>query len=521
RRGIDPSVDVARAWLARDDTPENRLRLAGALVEAERSAESLEHYRAALAAAPDREVLVAMSEAAEAADSVALATRLVERYLAGTTRDEPEQRLRLARLYAWAERPEESAGAYRRYLAVRPDDAGARYERAQQLAARDSTHWAEARAELERAVASDSLDARPHRLLGDLARWEGDPAAALDHYRRAAALDPGLEGLDEGVRRATAMGEAEEAPRDATIVAWAVDVDGFSDSEGFDWLASRARYHWLLRGATLSATVGQGYSGGRSLVGAEQDALGFDIAFGARVALAPRWHALAEAGATRFQDVDPFPTWGAGLEYQDASGSVTLRYQRQPGVREAATMAALQAGTTLDRVQLTALRRHGPWSGAADAQVQRFGADAGDATRFAAMARAGRAVGGGLTLGAMIRAIAADGAAPVDGDWGPLFWAPAHYIAPAVTVGYARPVGDRGWLGLRAAPGYAWIDEREGGVVRYRDGETPILEAGATVGYRVGTWSVDLSGDWGGNLAENGYDATSITLRISRSGGAP
>ena len=519
---IDPSVDLARQWLAAEDSPANRLLLARALVDADRPSESLEHYRAVLRAGVDRDLTVEAVGAAEAADSLGLAALLLESHMDATGVVDPGILLRLARVHAWSDNPEEASRRFAMYLALRPDDHGARFERAQQLAWQDSAHWGEARVELNRVVWADSTHAPALKLLGDLSRWEGDADVALVYYRRAAAADPELEGLDEGVRLAEAMKEAEAAPADVTRVAWAAEFSTYSDSESFDWISSGARYHWMVGGSTISAVVGQGWSGGRTLLGAELGSLGFSAGLAARLPLAGpegRWHGLLEAGASSFDDASTVATWGAGLEYQDASSSATLRYRREPAVREAATLAALYAGAVLDRVQLSATRERGGWRSAADLQVQRFGADAGDATRFAGMARTDRAVGAGWTVGAMVRVIAADAAAPASTEMGPFYWAPRHYIAPALTVGWGRPLGSGWWLGVRAAPGYAWIDERENGVIRYEDGETPILETGATLGFRRGAWSVDVSGDWGGNLGDDAYNAATLGIRVSRFGG--
>jgi hypothetical protein len=194
-------------------------------------------------------------------------------------------------------------------------------------------------------------------------------------------------------------------------------------------------------------------------------------------------------------------------------------YGRTPAVREASTMAALQAGAIMDRLRLEAQRDMGPWHAATDLQFQRFRADAGDVDRYAGMARLDRALGGtGVAVGGQVRGIFATNRAPDLPDWGRLYWAPDHYIAPALTIRYGGAIADGVWLGLRAAPGMAFMDEGDDGAVRYDSDRAAILEAGATLGYRVGAWQLDLSGDWGGALPD-GYSASSLRFQLSRFGG--
>ncbi|MFP4624676.1 MAG: tetratricopeptide repeat protein, partial [Gemmatimonadota bacterium] len=179
RLGIDPSIGLAREWLALDDTPRNRRRLAEALLKAERYAEALEHYRVYLAAKPEPapELFRTVSEVAEAADSLRLAATLLERHLEAAPGAEPDALLRLARLHAWSDRPERAVDAFGRYLELRPADREARFELARQLAWQDTSRWPAATAELERVLRADSAHAPALKLLGDLARWRGDADA--------------------------------------------------------------------------------------------------------------------------------------------------------------------------------------------------------------------------------------------------------------------------------------------------------------------------------------------------------
>jgi hypothetical protein len=182
-------------------------------------------------------------------------------------------------------------------------------------------------------------------------------------------------------------------------------------------------------------------------------------------------------------------------------------------------MAALQAEAVIDRVLLEARYPVGGWDAAGEVQLQAFSADAGALRRWAGTLRADRTVGSGLTAGAMIRGIFADDRSPVHPVWGPLVWAPTYYVAPALSLGYTRELRDGWWIGLRSSPGYAFIEERAG-LQRYRTAETAVLEAGATLGYRRGPWSVSIAADWGGAIPA-GYRATALRIHFSRLAEAP
>jgi tetratricopeptide (TPR) repeat protein len=524
RHGIDPSVERARAWLAADDSPENRLHLARALAKAERYAEALAHFEAALVDPSDADRVVEAADVADAAGQPERLLALLERHVAAVAAPAPAMLLRLARAYGWAGRHDDAAAAFARYLAEHPADTDVRFELALQRLWGDTTAAGRAGAilELERVAAEDPTHARAMKQLGDLHRWAGDPEAALAWYRRAESLEPGLDSLDEGVRLALEMRDARLALQDATTVAWAIEVDGFTDTEGFDWVGSSVRREWRFGENALSLRLVQGYPRGRPLAGGHAGVLGLGAVLGGRLEVAPGLRLLAELGAISFDDVDAFATWGAGLEYEDDVSHGRFSYGRTPAVRDAATMAALQAAATLDRVRLEGSRQAGPWRAAADLQFQRFQADAGHADRYLGMVVVDRALGEtGLALGPMLRAVGSPHGileAPPLADWGRLYWTPEYYLAPALSVRWGGPIGDGLWLGLRAAPGIAFVSEREDAPARYDRDRTAILETGASLGYRAGTWTVELSGDWGGALPD-GYNASSVRLQLSRFGG--
>lgn len=514
RESIDVTLELARTWAELDDTPENRLRFARELVEAERYGAAVPEYRAVLASAATRELVVEAVDAAEAADSLDAATELLASYLAGTT--DRELLRRLGRLQGWNDQPGAAAETYARYLDRYPDDTKVRFARAQQLAWQDSTTWDSSMVELEQVVADDPTHEEALKLLGDLHRWTGQPEQALAYYERAEALNPDMDGLAEGMQLAS-RARSQDAAQDATRVAWVADLDAFTDSEGFDWIASGARRSWGTDRASLGLEIGQRYSSGLA---------GTSGSFGGRAALLGRYRfatgltAVGQAGVTSFGDTDPFPTWGAGVEYSDSTAFAKLQYDRAPAVRDATTYAALRAEAVIDRLLLRALYEVGAWQAAADLQLQAFSADVGSTDRYAGTVRLDRSLGSGWAAGALVRGIFATSASPSLPGLGPLYWAPVRYVAPALSVRYGTPIGSHWWLGLRASPGYAFIEERSTGLARYRTGETAIVETGATVGYRSGPWSLSVSGDVGGALPD-GYRSSTLRIELSRIGGGP
>lgn len=519
REGIDPSVEQAKRWLALEDTPRYRLLLARTLVADERYGEALPHYRVALEDTATRALVLEAAGAAEAADSLDTALSFLEAW--GADESDPELLLRRARLVAWASRPAEAAALYGRYLAAVPADTAARFERAQQLAWQDSTAWDSATAELERVLAAAPEHGGALKLLGDLNRWQGRPDEALAYYRRAQAVAPDQDGLDEGIDAAQALAKAN-APRDPNHIPWTLSVDAFHDSEAFGWIASDARRSWKLdRATTLGLQVGQRYGSGQALGGLHDGAVGLDASLVGRLRFTPHVTAEVAAGVSSYATVGQFATWAASAEYSDPAVFVRLLYEHTPAVREATTMAALLAETSLNRLLLRTRYGSGAWLAAADVQLQSFRADAGTTNRYAGMFRVDRAVGtSGWRAGTLVRAIFATELAPTYPDWGPLLWAPVRYVAPALSVSYGAPVGQHWWLGFRANPGYAFIEERASGLARYPSGETVILETGGTVGYTSGPWSFGLSGDWGGALPD-GYRASVLRLDVSWIGGIP
>ncbi|MGK7312839.1 MAG: tetratricopeptide repeat protein [Candidatus Longimicrobiales bacterium M2_2A_002] len=517
RRGLDPSVELARRWVERDDTPANRLRLARALSAADRPGRSIEHYALALDAA-NRDLLDEAVGAAEAADSLDAAIRFLDRHIEATGIEDADLLLKRARLESWAGRPDRAEIAYRRFLALDPADIEARFSLARQLAWQDSSRWAEAEAELKQVLDADDEHVGALLLLADLERWRGEAEAALALYERVLVLDPDAAGLAEGMRVARELLDPGQAPADITRVAWTVAADSYRDSEGFDWVLSRLTRDYTYDFGTVSIGLRQGYSSGPSLSGWDRRAFAAGVDVLTRIPLGAGYAAVAAVGAMAFEGTPVTATWGAGVEYRAEDGRAVLRYDRSPGLREAGRFTALESEAVLDRISLSGSGAVAGWNVSGQGQWQRFGSTAGAGTRYAAMLRSDRSIGETpLTLGGMIRAITAVDPAPTAGSGG-LYWSPRSYIAPALTFGYGRSVGSRWWIGLRAAPGYAWIDERETGLVRYRDGSTPTLEAGGTIGYRNGPWTIDLSADGGGAL-RSGYTSHSVSIQVSRTGG--
>lgn len=520
RASMLPSAEVARRWLDEAETPMTHLWLARALAREGRAAESLEHYRTALGSGLFGDSLdLEFASAAFTADSPRVAAAVLERYLYLHRPGDRSARILLAEAYAWAGMTDQALATYGSLLAVE-DDPDLRFARAQLLA------WSERERDAEQELLM-VLDANPAhagalKLLGDLALWRGEPALALERYRRAHALEPGLEGL------AVAMQEAERKDAEAREAArlaeeetlrlaepWRLVAEFFDDSEGFRWFGSSAAIAWGDRMASYGLAVHQGYSDGPLLAGGAFRSTGLGAEFEARRRFGERFAVRAGVGVLGFTRVGPFPTWVLGLELRDDGDGVTgLDYEHRPAVRVAVSAASLGAETVLDEVRLTHVRALGEGTFGGEARVERFDSELGSTLRYSGSIVAQHPLSGGLSAGALVRALAADRASPVLADWGALYWAPRSYVMPGVHLAYGAEF-DGGWsLGLRATPGVAFIDERLDVGRRFGDSRVAVLEAGLDLGYRTGSWQVAVAGDWGGAL-RSGYRAAAIRVRLT------
>lgn len=132
---------------------------------------------------------------------------VVERYP-----EELHLRLQYARMLSWAERFEESLGAYRSYLAEK-DEPNIRLEMIRVLAW--SEQYAEAARLLLRKLEEDPENIEALVLLADIYRWNDDLDSAVEHYQRALEVEPDYESALAGLEEVEKMRELrrEEARR--------------------------------------------------------------------------------------------------------------------------------------------------------------------------------------------------------------------------------------------------------------------------------------------------------------------
>ncbi len=129
--------------------------------------------------------------------------------------EDVETRLRLGNLHYRLEDLEKSAAAYRAVLAARPGDPLVSYNLA--LVLRDKKAWTEGLDALRPFTQNArSLPSGGHKLLGDLWRGAGNPAAAVENY------DKELSASGESVDLLSALALAREDLKetDAAIAAW-------------------------------------------------------------------------------------------------------------------------------------------------------------------------------------------------------------------------------------------------------------------------------------------------------------
>lgn len=225
-RGTIPQL--ARVVAAREADPEAppdevaRLHyvLGGLLVRDDRDGEAIEHFRRAVELAPD------LTEAAVKLGDALARTGRLEAALAEFSRllerrpDHQPARLKRATILLNLGHAEEGRRELRALLAERPADPvllarlAESYEMAGDLAAAEASFRAALAGRL-----SDGDRARLHGSFGDFWQRRGDVVAAVEQYRTAADLDPGLVGvrlrLGDGLGRLGRYAEAAAVYRQA------------------------------------------------------------------------------------------------------------------------------------------------------------------------------------------------------------------------------------------------------------------------------------------------------------------
>ncbi len=524
RRSVAPSVAVARGWLEDDPTPSAELTLARALAREERYAEALPVYRAAMTAAaaraaPADSVRLEAVDVAIAADSLDLAARVLVAYLR-THPDDAGARLRLARVYTWAERPDSAVAEYTRLLR-RSDDPQLRLERATVLTT--TSEWPRARPDLLAVVAARPRDAKALKLLGDVARWDGAWQEALDLYRRAQAVEPDLAGVAVGISDAEHMLAVVAESRDTVAVrprvAWSVNGEAFGDSEEFRWYETTARWGRILGAGPGSGVVGlsaaQGFSQGARLGAGSPEVTGWGLGAWGRIAAGRDVVLSGEAGLRAFSGVGAVPSLAASIALAHSYPTrLELNAAYGPAVRRVATAAALEADVRSARLQAVAEHYGAAWGVASDVEYEHLSSYLGGTNRVAGSVTVQRLLARGFYGVAGLGFVSADVASPLLPGWGSLYWTPEYYVAPQVGIRLERPLNEAVHATLRVNPGYAFVRERPGSEIRFDRERVPFLGAGLDVIYSPASYDFGVSADWSGAL-DAGYRAAALRAWLS------
>jgi Flp pilus assembly protein TadD len=508
RRSFDPSVEVATTWLERRDSPLERLVLARALARENRDAEALDHYRRASASvAAGDSLLLEIAAVAERADSLGLAASSLATYLASVPHDHAT-RMRVGRIHREAGAVELARHAYRAVIRE-TGDRTARFELAQLDA------WSgrndDARAALQQLLREDPDRSDVLRLLGDIARWDGDPQDAASYYRAALALDPHDPGL------AAALSEAEQSPVSEApalrLIRWTARSDAFQDTEGFRWLGSSAARSWHAGSSRVELSVQQELWAAERPPGQLDLGPGFGLEVSGETLLTTSLRLRLAAGARSYGSGFDFAAWLVEVAHSDVhGGTLELGYRREPAFRRAATAAALQAQATSDIGRITGGRSFGEWHAWSQLELERLGSSLGQTVRGSGVAALRRELGDGWAAYTTIGALAADRPSPLLPGWGPLYWAPASYTSVAAGGAFRSAFAPDWTLEVKLAPGYAWIDERDDEAARYGSNRAVTLSSGFEAAFARGSWSASIGGDW--SAAHRGYRASALRLGI-------
>jgi len=417
--------------------------------------------------------------------------------------------LEMADVFEYRANAPDSAISYlRAYLARHPEDHQVRLRLARRLAW--SGQLVEAERESEAIVRAHPENAQAWALLGDLHRWRGERAGAVEAYQRSLDLTPDEVTAAEGLAALRAQVDAELAAQGSSGPGGGFEY--FADSEEFS--LARWRAGWTAGGPRTRGGVELALE---RLAGFEPTGVRGRLSAVAARAVGERWwlegdlHATAALGAWIPESggaaqpiialVLAAPDWG-GASYR-------FEYRHEPAYRETAT---LEAAASDLRVDVAGLETYRPiaagWDLSARARVARF-AGVGDANL-----RADAALGvffrpdPGWVLGYETRGLGFSDPAPRPGRR--LYWDPSWSWENTLLVGW-RGAPAPGWeLEARASPGLAWLEER---------GLDPavVFVVGATLDarYRVGVWTLQGRAGFSQSRA-GGYRAFRLDLGLSR-----
>lgn len=510
RRSLNPDIATAEQWVAQyPEETHYRLVLARAYGRADRPGDALPHYLAAFAVDTTLDLRQETADVAVAADSFALASRLLEEILAAdSTRDRALLSLARARV-----RMGDDAGAVRafeqlmerapdstrfaeargvlfevndvqltlpliaRLLAFKPDDHALRLryaqdlERVQRFPAAEAQYdtllvqgdtpallLARARVRLTRndlqgavddAHAAEALEPSIEAAVmqGDVHRWRQERDAARFAYDRAALISATDPRVIEG-RRLLAI-QRRDALAYEPAFGTGVTSSGLTDSDGFDAFTLRAQQGLAPLADETILTAAAEVRRATGALGTPLNGLGGDLGVARYFG---KVNVLARLGAMSFEGGGAVAT--GLLEVSRSTQTWALRgalsqLPAYESLRSGAVLAPddVTMGTTLLMSFSAQVRpRIDVYAQADHTSLQ----DGNGRSVVAASAR--YALGGPwAVLYTASAATYAEGTAD--------YWSPESFVTQGVGVDVRRDRRE-GWsLGARLAPSYAWVRE--------------------------------------------------------------
>lgn len=299
--------------------------------------------------------------------------------------------------------------------------------------------------------------------LGDLERWSGDRVQAATLYREALALDPtdplagvGMRALEQ---ETGTFIRTDQDPRYGGLSYGIWDSDDFAQLDlGAEWADAHRMWVWGVR-------AGSRWLEGFDQTGADASTSGV---FGeGEVGRWWRWGTLRTSIRLGVQELGvdaPLVTAGVEARLVTGSGTVwTARTGREPGFLQATTLQSVYLDLVQDVVSVSVSARITPvlslWSEIHGSRLTWDGAPEAILRGSAAVAME-RSMGSGLGLGAELRALGFNGAAPTTGTF-PGFWDPRLALSLTPLIRYQRTLGDGLSVDARGGAGAAWLDERQ------------------------------------------------------------
>jgi tetratricopeptide (TPR) repeat protein len=507
RASASPSVALAREW-ARDGGELEQLLYARALVAEKDYSTSLSPYRRAVALGAPDSITLELAAAANAADSTAAAEDALRSYLARHP-DASDIRVTLARQYAWAENYKGALAEFDRLVADGHTEYA--FERAQTVV------WSgdldKGASELQHVVAAQPDQADAWRLLGDVQRWRAKPGEALVAYQTAARLQP--DDVELPAQIAAVQQDILLAQRAGMPVSSAqVRIDGMSDNQGFTFVQTRADQFMATRwgGFELSA-INSLPSSSSTFYSSTSD--GYGVGGGATYNPRSNLHVAAHGYAQHYGDVGTFLGLDAGVTFDVAAGtSIHAGYVREPAVRRASTLLALQARTVSERIELLASGKLGAWSWSAEGSSEKLASDLGDTHRLQGVVSTSYAIDSHFTADAHLSALGSNAASPSLPGFGALYWSPVRYVEPSAGLSWKTIRGKNLTVGAGVQGGYAFAHERPGPGARFTRGGLPTFAITANAAYTRGAWGLQFDLGYGGAL-QRGYRSVNTALGIT------